>query len=60
MPRANLKHRAAWHALYTLVPLALGLCAAALVWFYPLDQRTHGRIVRAIGRQKQQRSRHFA
>lgn len=35
-------------ALFTLVPLTLGLIAGALIWFYPLDQRTHGRLVRAI------------
>jgi glycoside/pentoside/hexuronide:cation symporter, GPH family len=39
-------------AIFTLVPLTLGLCAGALIWFYPLDQRTHGELVRLINDRK--------
>lgn len=32
--------------LLTLVPLTLGFIAGLFVWRYPLDQQTHGRLVR--------------
>jgi glycoside/pentoside/hexuronide:cation symporter, GPH family len=34
--------------LLTLVPMTLALLAGALIWFYPLDQRTHRQIVSDI------------
>lgn len=34
--------------LYTLVPLALFVSAAAIIAFYPIDRSTHERIVRVI------------
>lgn len=40
--------------MFTLVPLALGLAAAACIWFYPLDQKTHARIVEDIARRRSQ------
>ena len=38
--------------LYTLVPTALFVAAAAIIAFYPLDRRTHERIVRVVERQR--------
>lgn len=38
--------------MFTLAPLTLGLAAAACIWFYPLDQKTHERIVEEIARRR--------
>lgn len=35
--------------LATLVPAALAVGAGLFIYFYPLDTRTHARLVRAIG-----------
>lgn len=40
--------------MFTLVPLGLSLAAAAFIWFYPLDQKTHERIVADIARRRPQ------
>ena len=42
--------------LYTLVPLVLFLAAAATISFYPIDRRTHERIVKIVERQRRRRS----
>lgn len=42
--------------LYTVVPTALFVGAAAIIAFYPLDRRTHERIVRVVERQRIRRS----
>jgi glycoside/pentoside/hexuronide:cation symporter, GPH family len=34
--------------LMTIVPLSLNLLAGSIIWFYPLDQQTHKRIVSEI------------
>jgi GPH family glycoside/pentoside/hexuronide:cation symporter len=36
--------------MFTLVPLSLSLIGAGFIWFYPLDQREHGRIVDELSR----------
>jgi GPH family glycoside/pentoside/hexuronide:cation symporter len=38
--------------LYTLVPTALFVGAATIIAFYPLDRRTHERIVRVVERKR--------
>lgn len=41
--------------LLTLVPAVLGLAATATIIFYPLDQRLHGRLVKALVRRRAHR-----
>ncbi|WP_375392889.1 MFS transporter [uncultured Sphingomonas sp.] len=43
--------------LLSLVPAMLGLAATATILFYPLDQRLHGRLVRALVRRRAGRQR---
>lgn len=38
--------------LYTLAPLALFTAAAAIISFYPIDRRTHERLVNVVERQR--------
>lgn len=38
--------------MYTIVPSALFLGAAAIIAFYPLDRHTHERIVRVLHRRR--------
>jgi GPH family glycoside/pentoside/hexuronide:cation symporter len=40
--------------MFTLVPLALGATAAAFIWFYPLDQQTHRRLVDDLAKRRAQ------
>lgn len=42
--------------MFTLVPLGLSLAAAACIWFYPLDQKTHAAIVEQIARRRAERA----
>lgn len=37
-------------ALQTVAPALLVATSAAIIWFYPLDARLHGRLVRVLGR----------
>lgn len=39
-----------------LLPLALGLCSAALIAFYPIDRVLHARLVRAIDYRRRRRA----
>ncbi len=54
--RANQVQSAATLAgiktLLTLVPAVLGVAATATIIFYPLDQRLHGRLVKALARRR--------
>lgn len=34
--------------IMTLLPAAIGIGGITLIWFYPIDQKLHGRLVRAI------------
>ena len=34
--------------MFTLVPMCLTFGVAALIWFYPLDQQAHARIVESL------------
>lgn len=38
--------------MFTLVPLALSVTAAAFIWFYPLDQQTHRGIVETLSQRR--------
>jgi len=38
--------------MFTLAPLALNAAAAAFIWFYPLNLKTHRRIVGLVARQR--------
>ena len=35
-------------AIMTLLPASIGVMSIGLIWFYPVDQKLHGRLVRAI------------
>lgn len=34
--------------IMTMLPATIGVTAISLIWFYPVDQKLHGRLVRAI------------
>jgi glycoside/pentoside/hexuronide:cation symporter, GPH family len=44
--------------LMTYGPIALGVAAASILLFYPLDRRTHGRLVRLLDRRRARSARH--
>ena len=42
--------------IMTLLPAGLGVAGLVLIYFYPLDQRTHARLVRALAWRRKRRA----